>query len=460
MLYRKAIDYLIEWKDRSVRMPLVIRGARQVGKSCLVQMFAKEQFDNFIEINFEKDRLSRDDFEQESATEIVKRLELRFNCNITSGKTLLFLDEIQIAPSLFAKLRYFHEELPELHVIAAGSLLEFILEEHEFSMPVGRVEYLHLGPMTFSEFLLASGKKSWVNFLNNYQLNDDFPNSLHAELTHMLQLYFCLGGMPKVIDTYIKSNSLKESDIIKGSIIETYIDDFAKYGKRINHQRLLQVFHAVPRLVGEKIRYVKISRDDAPRELSKALHLLELARVLTRVTHSPSRGIPLDADIKRNIFKLLVLDVGLLIYQCGLSLADIQDIEKLTYVNNGALAEQLVGQHLLYRKDLYRTPVLHYWSREKATSNAEIDYVIDIGAQILPIEVKAGTTGSLRSLNKFVYERQLPIGLRLNMNTPSIVNSCGKLTTGEKYSYQLVSLPLYMVEQTERIIRNVMQKRY
>lgn len=456
MLYRKAIDYLIEWKNRSVRMPLVIRGARQVGKSCLVQMFAKEQFDNFIEINFEKNRLSRDDFEEESVVEIIRRLELRFNCNITSGKTLLFLDEIQTAPSLFAKLRYFHEELPDLHIIAAGSLLEFILEEHEFSMPVGRVEYLNLGPMTFSEFLLANGKNSWVEFLDNYQLDDDFPNSLHSELTHMLKLYFCIGGMPKVIDTYIKSNSLKESDIIKGSIIETYIDDFAKYGKRINHQRLLQVFHAVPRLVGEKIRYVNISRDDAPRELSKALHMLELAKVLTRVNHSPSRGIPIDADIKHNIFKLLVLDVGLLIYQCGLNLADIQDIDKLTCVNNGALAEQLVGQHLLYRKDLYRTPTLHYWSREKAASNAEIDYVIDVGTQIVPVEVKAGTTGSLRSLNQFVYERQLPVGLRLNMDRPSVVNSFGKLTNGKEYSYQLISLPIYMVEQAERIIRSVM----
>ena len=455
MLYRKAVDYLIEWKSRPVRMPLVIRGARQVGKSCLVQMFANDQFDNFIEINLERDHLSRDDFEQESVSKIIKRLELRLGCVITPGKTLLFLDEIQTNPSIFAKLRYFHEELPELHVIAAGSLLEFILEEHEFSMPVGRVEYLHLGPMTFSEFLIASGKDHWAEFLNSYQLGDDFPVSLHSELNHMLQIYCCIGGMPKVVDAYTQSDSLRESDIIKGSIIETYIDDFAKYGNRVNHQRVLNVFHAVPRLVGQKFRYVNVSRDESPREISKALHMLELARVFSRVKHSPSRGIPLDADIKQNIFKLIVLDIGLLIYQCGLNLADIQDIDQLTCVNNGALAEQLIGQHLLYRNDLYRTPSLHYWSREKASSNAEIDYVIAVGTQILPIEVKAGTTGSLRSLNQFICERQLPLGLRFNKDLPSSVDASGELTNGKKYSYQLVSLPLYMVEQTERIIRSI-----
>ena len=418
-------------------------------------MFAKNQFDNFIEINLEKDRLSRYDLEQESVSEIIKRLALRLNCAITPGKTLLFLDEIQTAPSLFAKLRYFHEELPELHVIAAGSLLEFILEEHEFSMPVGRVEYLYLGPMTFSEFLLAVGKVRWAEFLDNFQLGEDFPASMHSELTHMLQLYFCIGGMPKAVDAFIKSDSLRESEIIKASIIETYIDDFAKYGRRVNHQRLLTVFHAVPRLVGQKFRYVNVSRDEAPREISKALHMLELARVFNRVNHSPSRGIPIDADIKQNIFKMLALDVGLLIYQCGLNLADIQDIDKLTCVNNGALAEQLIGQHLLYRKDLYRAPTLNYWSREKASSNAEVDYVIAVGTQILPIEVKAGATGSLRSLNQFVSERQLPLGLRFNNDLPSSVNAAGKLTNGNEYSYQLISLPHYMVEQTERIVRSI-----
>lgn len=454
MLYRKAMKYLIEWKTRAIRMPLVIRGARQVGKSCLVQMFAREEFENLIEINLEKDHLSRDDFDRDSVKDIIKRVELRLNCKITSGKTLLFLDEIQAMPSLFAKLRYFYEELPELHVIAAGSLLEFMLEEHEFSMPVGRVEYLHLGPMTFMEFLLANGKNNWVDYLNSYQLSDEFPVSLHIELNYMLQLYFCVGGMPKVVDAYIKSDSLRASEIIKASIIETYIDDFSKYGRRVNHQRLLNVFHATPRLVGQKFRYVNVSRDETSRELSKALHMLELARVLTRVTHSASRGIPLDAEIKQHVFKLLVLDIGLLVYQCGLNLADIQDIDKLICVNNGALAEQFIGQHLLQRNELYRTPTIHYWSREKASSNAEVDYVIALGSLIVPVEVKAGTTGSLRSLHQFISERQLPIGLRFNKDIPSSVNASGKLLNGKKYSYELISLPLYMVEQAERIIRN------
>lgn len=453
MLRRNAIDYLVEWKNRSTRMPLVIRGARQVGKSCLTRMFAEEHFDSFVEINLENDHSIRDDFDHESVLEIIKRLELRLGRDIIPGKTLLFLDEIQAAPTLFAKLRYFHEELPELHVVAAGSLLEFILEEHEFSMPVGRVEYLHLGPMTFSEFLRANGKDKWGGFLDDYSIGDDFPVSLHGELTNMLRLYFCVGGMPKSVSAYVKNESLRECDIVKGSIVETYMDDFAKYGKRVNHQRLLTVFNAVPRLVGRKFRYVNVSRDEAPRELSKALHMLELARLLNLVSHSSARGIPLDAEIKRNVFKTLVLDVGLLIYQTGLNLADLQKIDKLVSVNDGALAEQFIGQHLLYRNELYRTPTLHYWTREKASSNAEVDYVISVGTQIVPIEVKSGATGSLRSLNQFVSDRQLPLGIRFNKDMPSSVQSIGKLTTGKKYSFQFVSLPLYMVEQAERIIR-------
>jgi predicted AAA+ superfamily ATPase len=433
---------------------MVIRGARQVGKSCLVQMFAKAHFEELIEINLEKDHLSRDDLGKGSTAAIVKQLELRLDRNITPGKTLLFLDEIQAAPAVFAKLRYFHEELPELHVIAAGSLLEFILEEHEFSMPVGRVEYLHLGPMMFSEFLLATGRSRWANFLNQYQMGDEFPNTLHDELIRMLQLYFCVGGMPKAVDVFAKSESLRECDIIKASLLETYIDDFAKYGGRVNHERLSTVFQAIPRMVGQKFRYVNVSREESARELAKALHMVELARVCYRVNHSASRGIPIDAEIKKNTFKLLFLDVGLLLSQCGLNLADLQDVEKLICVNKGALAEQLVGQHLLYREEPYRMPKLHYWARQKASSNAEIDYVIAVGDQIIPIEVKAGTAGSLRSLHQFVSERQLPMALRFNQDLPSAVNASGKLTSGGAYSYQLVSLPIYMIEQATRVVRS------
>ncbi len=454
MMYRKALKYLNEWKIRPIRMPLVIRGARQVGKSSLVRIFAKESFENFIEINLESDIHLREEFSRGSAKEVISKIELRFNKDIIPGKTLIFLDEIQSAPSIFAKLRYFHEDFPEIHFIAAGSLLEFVLEEHKFSMPVGRVEYLHLGPMTFNEFLLAAGKVKWVEYMNNYSMGNSFPEFLHNDLLHALQRYIILGGMPKVIDAYIKGTSLRGCDIIKGSIIEIYIDDFSKYGKRINHQRLLKIFQTIPRLVGQKFRYVNISRNDAPKVLGKALHMLELARVCNRIIHSRCQGVPLGADIKDNVFKLLFLDIGLLLSQAGLNIAEQSDIDTIICTNNGALAEQFIGQHLLYMNEIYKTPQLYYWTREKASSNAEIDYVISSGMNIIPIEVKSGTTGSLRSLHQFIYKKELSLGVRLNRDLPSSVIASGKLTTGENYKYKLLSLPLYMIEQTKRIVKN------
>jgi len=240
-MHRSALDYLINWKQKARHKPLVIRGARQVGKSYLVSMFARQHFSDFIELNFEKDPGAVSLFSG-TPQKAIQLLELKYNKPIDIENTLVFLDEIQAAPEVFAKLRYFYEDLPQLHIIAAGSLLDFVLEDHTFSMPVGRIEYLHLGPMTFEEFLAASKKNLLYDFIQTYSVTKDMPDPVHLDLVSLFKTYLIIGGMPEAVLAYLETQSFHESERVKASILGTYEDDFHKYGSRVNHLRILNVF--------------------------------------------------------------------------------------------------------------------------------------------------------------------------------------------------------------------------
>jgi predicted AAA+ superfamily ATPase len=457
-MYRFALDYLNEWKNRISRKPLVIRGARQVGKSYLVRVFAEREFENLIEINFERDNKVAALFEEESPLRIVKLLELQFGKQVVPGKTIIFLDEIQAAPKVFAKLRYFYEDIPGLHIVTAGSLLEFVLSQHEFSMPVGRIEYLHLGPMTFEEFLLAGENKNLQAYLRNYSFKEKLPDPIHQKLMSLYKTFISLGGMPQVLSTFMGTSSFKEAEIIKESIMQTFKDDFSKYGRKINHQRLLNVFTRLPETVGRKFKYVNIDRDEQAKEIQKSLNLLELAKIAYPVRHSACNGIPIGAETDERTFKILFLDVGLMLNSCGLSLLDLKKADDVMLVNSGALAEQAVGQHLLYSQDYYKEPELYYWVREKKNSEAELDYVISEGNRIIPIEVKSGKTGRLKSLHQFIYAKRSGLAVRFNAETPSFTKNTDLLSDGNSVEYNLLSLPLYMAEELRRIIRTIPQK--
>jgi predicted AAA+ superfamily ATPase len=452
---RRYLEYLKDWKTRPSRKPLVIRGARQVGKSYLIRQFAKIAFENLIEINLEYNKDVLPYFEKQEPCEILNLLAIHFNCPIKEGSTLLFLDEVQAAPHILAKLRYFHEKMPQLHVIAAGSLLEFVLEEHTFSMPVGRIEYLYLGPMTFMEFLAATGNNEIVSFLDTFTLNKEFPDPLHKKLKDLFKQYLVTGGMPESIRSFIETGSWIESDRVKQSILTTYIDDFSKYGRRIKHELMSTVFKALPHTVGTVLKYSRISRDFRPDEIARAIHFFSMARVCFPVYHSSCEGIPVGATVNHKKMKPLFLDVGLLTTACGLSMTSIEKAVDLMLVNNGSVTEQFIGQHLLYRQDPYREPELHFWTREKQPSNAEIDYVVSIGTKTIGIEVKAGTTGSLKSLNQFMLEKKYPLAVRYNLDCPSVCKSVGRMPAGDAYDFTLLSLPCYMVEQTVRIINQM-----
>ncbi len=448
---RIAFDYIREWKDRTTRKPLVIRGARQVGKSFLVRLAAQDLFENLVEINFERMPDLASYFASKSPLKILSLLEARLNVSIEPGKTLLFLDEIQAAPEVFATLRYFHEELPGLHIIAAGSLLEFVLQEHSFSMPVGRIEYMHLGPMTFEEFLLACGREKLQQWLKGYTLEENVPEGLHQELMGLVRQYCVVGGMPEAVAVFAQKGSYRDCEQSQQSILSTYRDDFSKYSTKAQHRRIEKIFTAIPRLVGRKFMFSHVDREDRARELGMALHLLCLARVAHQVRHCHGNGVPLGAEADDRMFKVLFLDVGLLCRSCGLRMPDIEQAGDLMLVNNGAVCEQLVGQHLLMSGAFYEDPALNCWIRERPNSSAEVDYLIAVGPHVIPVEVKAGATGRLKSLHLFLDEKNRSFGLRFNADVPSLLHTQTAQSGGKAKPFRLLSLPFYMLGQARRL---------
>lgn len=452
---RAGLSYLGNWKDKKTRKPLVIRGARQVGKSYLVRQFAQAYGLELLEINFELNDDYIACFQSKEPKHIIALLELKASQKVMPGKTLIFLDEIQAAPQVLAAWRYFYEILPQLHIIAAGSLLEFILEEYSFSMPVGRVEYMHLGPLNFKEFLDGIGKGQLGKFLEEYHSSTLFPVVVHDELMKMFKLYLAIGGMPEAIQVYRDTSSLLEVDIIKQSILLTYRDDFSKYGRHFKHSRMQKVFQKLPFQIGKKLKYVNLDPNEKSVELKKALHLLELARIYYPVYHTAANGIPLRAQTNEKMQKPLFLDVGLLTKACGVSYADIDAADDVTLVNSGSLCEQFVGQHLLYARRCYEKPELFYWCREKRPSSAEIDYILSYGSKIIPVEIKAGKTGTLKSLHVFIKEKKLDYGVRFNADRPSFCDIPISLP-GTSGKFRLLSLPLYMVEELSRMVNQTL----
>jgi uncharacterized protein len=417
-------------------------------------LFAAEQKFDLCEINLELNDDYRDCFVSKDPRIIISLIELKSGKKLQAGKTLLFLDEIQAAPEVLAALRYFYELMPQLHIIAAGSLLEFVLEEHSFSMPVGRIEYMYLGPMTFKEYLEGVDKSGLREFIESFDLDKEMPVVLHKELLNQLKRYLAVGGMPEAVQVYCDTGSLLEVDSVKQSILLTYRDDFSKYGKRVNHIRLQKVFQKLLGIVGKKLKYVNIDRVEKPSDIKKTLHLLSLARIYYPVLHTAANGIPLGAEANEKFQKPLFLDVGLLNKACGLSFIDIDKSEDITLVNAGAVCEQFIGQHLLSFGEYYDEPELYYWAREKRQASSEIDYLLSIGTRIIPVEVKSGKSGTLKSLNVFLKEKNLDFALRFNADLPTYHHANFSLP-GVSKTFHLLSLPIYLVEETKRLVNTL-----
>lgn len=369
--------------------------------------------------------------------EICSKLEILLNQRIIPGQTLLFFDEVQNCPRAITALRYFKEKLPALHVIAAGSLLEFVLHEEEFVFPVGRVEFMHLRPLSFREYLVSQGEERAIEFLDQVSLDKEIPSVIHEDMLRHVRQYFLIGGMPAVVDSYRQEHSFLECQRILGNLLETYRSDFMKYATKAQHKYLQLFFDKAPGLVAQHFKFSHIDPEVRARELRTALEQLGWAGLIHRVTVSNASGIPLQAHAKENKSKLLFLDIGLM--NCA-NKADLQILWEthLRQLQAGAQAEQFVGQELLAYPAL-RQPQLYYWEREKPGALAEVDFVIQLGSHIIPIEVKAGTTGRLYSMAQFIRDKKSPLGIRISQQPLS-------------FHSNILSVPFYLIEQIPRLV--------
>lgn len=449
---RKADSYLLEWFFDPHRKPMMMRGARQVGKTWLVRNLAKAANKTLIEINFEKNPEFHPLFHSNEPEKIIRNIELAMDIRIDIHNTLLFLDEIQVVPELLAKLRWFYESLPLLPVIAAGSLLDFALAEHTFSMPVGRITYMHIEPLSFEEFLWAKNSNQLVHFLQTVSTQENIVEPIHTKLMRLFQEYVIIGGMPQAVSTWIESNALNKVSKAHSDLLLAYRDDFSKYPKKIPTQYLEDVMTAVPKLLGQKFVFSRVNTNVRADNLKQALDSLCKARVCHMIYATHGNGLPLAAEVNSKRFKVALVDVGLVSAALDLRLDQIELLHDINLINSGAIAEQVVNQLLRTTQPFYVEPRSFYWVREEKSANAEIDYFIQHAGKIIPVEVKSGATGSMKSLQLFMHLKQYQLAVRINSDVPHFVKVNAKTHDGKLLDYQLLSIPFYLIEQLPRLL--------
>ncbi len=445
-------EYLVEWKNRTHKKPMIVRGARQVGKTYIIEEFGNQHFKELVKINFEETPELKQFFKTNDVGQTIQNLEVYFGKGIQVSDTLLFLDEIQICPEAIVSLRYFYEEIPGLHVIAAGSLLDHALNDLQYSMPVGRVEFAYMYPLCFYEFLDAAGENALVGFLKSYEIRDGIPLPIHDKLMRLTRAYFFIGGMPEAVNVYAETKSLVNTERIHESILKSLEFDFAKYGTRSQQITMGKLLKYIPKIIGQKFKYVNFNGSIRSDTIRRSLDLLSMSRIVHLVHNTKATEIPLGHGMVEKVFKPLFLDIGLANHVLKLRLTDL---ENKGLNNEGSLAEQFIGQELLCFPPYFTENSFYYWTREQRNSSAEIDYVIQMGNKIIPVEVKAGKTGTLKSLQIYVAEKKLDRAIRFNADLPSVVqvNTSVKINNAmEKVNFRLVSLPLYLVGELNRLL--------
>jgi predicted AAA+ superfamily ATPase len=410
---------LLDWRYSSTRMPILLRGARQVGKTHLVRQLG-EKFDQLVEVNFEKKPDLAKIFEYDlDPVRITRELSLALEGNIVPGKTLLFFDEVQAAPKSILALRYFYEEMPALHVIAAGSLVDFAIDK--VGVPVGRVSFLYLYPLSFVEYLYARGFQKLAIEMIKHNPSEAMPEVIHTKALRLLGEYTAIGGMPKAIDQWINTQDIQLCSNTLQSIKNAYEQDFSKYAKKHEIKYVELLFRQIPGLICQPFKYSNLATDYRKRELEPSLHLLEKAGILHQVMYSAGNGLPLGAETEFSKFKLVMFDIGLCQTILGLERKDWFIDPGLAFINKGKITENFVGQELLAYANPANKQNLYYWRRELRGSNAEIDYLITSHHNIIPIEVKSGHGAGLQSMRAFLQSHpSSPHGIRFSTHNYSI----------------------------------------
>lgn len=428
----RIIDkYLLEWKAENSRKVVLLRGARQVGKTYSVRKLGRS-FKYFLEINFEEEKDLRAVFQGSlNPQNICEKLSAFFSVPIVPGETLLFFDEIQACPEALSSLRFFYEKIPGLHLIAAGSLLEFALSEIP-SQGVGRIHSLFMYPMSFVEFLTANEAKAIIGLVNKSNTRNPLEEVFHNKLVEYLKTYLFIGGMPEVVQTYIDRKDLILCQKKLDDLLVTFRDDFTKYRRKSPVGRLREVFDSIVFQAGNKFKYSNIDSSSRSQDLKDALDLLLQAGLAYKIYHTSAQGLPLGAQINTKKFKVILFDVGLHQRLLGLDLRSYLLSENFQGINRGNIAEIFVGLELMCNGPVHISRQLFYWHREARGSNAEIDYLIQKEGCIVPIEVKAGTKGQMQSMYLFLKSHRLEYGIRVSLENFS---EYGKIK----------ALPLYAV---------------
>lgn len=446
--FKRHIDTnLREWKDAPRRKPLLIRGARQVGKSTAVRELGRS-FKYFVEINLEKQPTLRELFpENIDVKKTCEKLSGTLATPIIPGETLLFIDEIQTSREAIMALRYFKEDYPELHVIAAGSLLEFTLEELP-SFAVGRIRSLYMYPFSFDEFLMAQGLDLTIEFKKKATWEDPLPQMAHAELVDQLRSFYLVGGMPAAVTEWVETRSYLEVAHVHHDIIDTYQDDFSKYKKRVSPVVLRQVLRSVALQVGNKFVCARAIPDTKSTVIKDALHLLSLAGLVHPVVHTAANGLPLGAEENSSYTKYLFFDLGVMQTMLNIPAADILTSSEVDFVNKGGASEMFAGLEIIKYGDSFTKAESHYWQRMEKKSQAEVDYICARNGKVLPIEVKASTQGGMQSLWIFLREHKLYNAIRTSLENFGMLYYYDKEYQDAERHVEVI--PLYALSNLKR----------
>ncbi|MDD7603808.1 MAG: AAA family ATPase [Candidatus Limisoma sp.] len=460
MYCKRLIDnYLSEWASRDTHKPVLLRGARQVGKSTAVKELSKK-FDSFVEINFEKQPKYKILFDDDlDVKRIVPQISAIYGTSIKPGQTLLFLDEIQECPRAIMALRFFKEDMPELHVIAAGSLLEFALKELP-TFGVGRIHSMFMYPMTFDEFLEANGQQLLIETRNEASIDNPLPEPIHNKLVDFLRTYMLVGGMPEAVKTWVEYHDYIRCQEVQDDIVVTYEDDFPKYKKNVDPTLLRRTLRSVAVQAGKKFVYTKVGLDYKTAEVKKAVELLTLAGILHPVTHTDANGLPLGSEEDKSYQKMLLLDTGLLLRLLNMSLGDVSELttQILTasatdLANKGPMAEMVVGLEMLHNMSPNIRHELYYWVRHAKNSQAEIDYIATYLQTVVPIEVKADTQGGMKSLWAFMRDKRLHYAIRCSMENFGKFDYVDNQANNEVRHVRIC--PMYAIARIEEIKQSI-----
>lgn len=431
--YERNIDSeLLKWKASIHHKPILLRGARQVGKSSSVRKLG-EYFENFVEINFERQPQMGQLFKGDlSAGPIVSSIASLVGKTIIAGKTLLFFDEIQQCPEAISALRYFWEDMPDLHVIAAGSLLEFTLQDIS-SFGVGRIHSLFMYPLSFDEFIRAQGFDSLLEKKQAASPENSLPELLHNKLVDLFRTYIMVGGMPEAVASWINTHDYLSCQKVHAEIVQAYEVDFGKYGKKVNPSLLRQTLRSVVHQIGSKFVYRNVGQDIRSNVVKEALDLLRLAGLIIPVYATTGNGLPLGSGVSGNIVKYLYIDSGLLLSVLSFDMGDISELTQQILlgtasdlVNKGSLTEMIAGLEIIKYMSSDSRPELYYWVKEARNSLAEVDYLIMKNMKILPIEVKAGRQGGMKSLYAFMELKNITKAIRTSLENFGVIlrNDC------------------------------------